>query len=255
MFTKKIKLTFTALLISLLPLSSYAIDLKTAAQESAPKYTLGAGGNMEGLCIDIMQAITKVDPSITFNGQDKFLPFKRLQVELEKSKLDVFFGFKDNAKRLKQYNFLQLPLYQINYVVAVKIDDNVNITSLDDVLALGDKGKLLTVSSTGASKFLAKKEGLIVDDHAKSTKAMLKKLIAGQGRFAFYHDLGLQETVRSEGLEGKVKVLPVTFLTYYHYAAFSKSVSAEAVKQVETALNKVKSSGELTKIHTKYGLK
>ena len=255
MFTKTIKLTFIALLISLLPLSSYAVNLKTAAQESEPKYTLGADGNMKGLCIDIMQAITKVDPSITFNGQEKFLPFKRLQVELEKSKLDVFFGFKDSAKRLKQYNFLQLPLYQINYVVAVKIDDDVNVTSLEDILALEGKGKLLTVSSTGASKFLDEKAGLIVDDNAKSTKAMLKKLIAGQGRFAFYHDLGLQETVRSEGLGDKVKVLPVTFLTYYHYAAFSKNISADTVKQVENALNKVKSSGELAKIHNKYGLR
>lgn len=255
MFTKKMKLTLTILLMSLLPLPAYAIDLKTAAQESAPKYERGADGKMEGLCIDIMKAIEKTDPQIKFNGQEKFLPFKRLQVELEKNNLDVFFGFKDSKKRLEKYNFLQAPLYQINYVVAVKADDDINISSLDDILALGDKGKILTVSSTGASKFLAKKTGLMIDDNAKSTKAMLKKLIAGQGRFAFYHDLGLHSIIKSENSEDKVKILPVTFLTYYHYIAFSKSVAPEAISQVESALNKVKDSGELTKIHAKYGLK
>ena len=255
MFTKKTKLTFAILLMSLLPLSAHAINLKTAAQESAPKYVLNSDGKMGGLCIDIMDAIQKTDPKIKFNGKNKFLPFKRLQIELAKNKLDVFLGFKDTAKRLKQYNFLKTPLYQVNYVVAIRADDNVNISSLDDIVALGNKGKMITVSSTGASKFLAKKTGLVVDNNAKSTKTMLKKLLAGQGRFAFYHDLGLQNTIKTENLGNKVKILPVNFLTYHHYIAFSKSIAPEIVSQVESALNKVKSSGELAKIHLKYGLK
>ena len=77
-------------------------------------------------------------------------------------------------------------------------------------------------------------------------------LIAKRGRFAFYHDLGLQSAIKGGAFEKKIKILPVSFLTYYHYAAFSKNTPVETVDKVRTALEKLKDNGELAKIHSKY---
>ena len=240
------------LFVTGIALPSFATDLKTAAQESTPKYFKLEDNTMGGICVDIMQAIENVEPEIQFNGYQEFLPFIRLQKYLENGQLDVFFGFKQTSKRKEKYNFLDIPLYQLNYVVAVRIDDKVKINSFDDIRSLGEKGKIVTVFGTAASRFLHKEGGLLVEDGARSPTTLLKMLIAKRGRFAFYHDLGLQSAIKDGALEKKIKILPVSFLTYYHYAAFSKNTPVETVDKVRTALEKLKDNGELAKIHSKY---
>ncbi len=254
MFRKNLTLGIIILILTGIPFPSFAIELKTAAQNSAPKYFKLKDNKMGGICVDIMHAIESVEPEIQFNGYQEFLPFKRLQIYLEKGQLDVFLGFKESAKRKEKYSFLKIPLYQINYVVAVRIGDNGKINSFDDVRSLGEKGKMLTVFATEASRFLHREGGLLVDDGAISPTSLLKKLMAKRGRFAFYHDLGLRNAIKNENLEKKVKILPVSFLTYYHYAAFSKNTSIETINKVKIALGKLKDNGELAKIHGKYNL-
>ena len=106
-----------------IPFSSFAgdlIELKTATQESFPKYYKSDDHNMCGVCIDIIHSIEQLDPEIKFTGYNIFLPFKRLQSYLEKGELGVFFGFRKTEKRERPLNFLNIPLYQSNYVVAVR---------------------------------------------------------------------------------------------------------------------------------------
>ncbi len=79
----------------------------------------------------------------------------------------------------------------------------------------------------------------------ESHSKLLKMLKHKRGRFAFYHDLGLHHTINREGLDNEVKILPISFSTYSHYAAFSKSAPEEIIQ-------KIKYSGELIKIHRKY---
>ncbi len=254
MFRKNMTLGIIILILTGISFPSFAIELKTAAQESAPKYFKLEDNTMGGICVDIMQAIESVESEIQFNGYQKFLPFKRLQKYLEDGRLDVFFGFKETVKRKEKYSFLDIPLYQINYVVAVRIDDKVKINSFDDVRSLGEKGRMLTVSGTAASIFLHKEGGLLIADGAESPTILLKMLMFERGRFAFYHDLGLQSIIKNETLEKKIKILPVSFLTYYHYAVFSKNTPRETIDKVRTALEKLKDNGELAKIHSKYNL-
>jgi len=230
----------------------FAIELKTAAQESTPKYYQLEDNTMGGICVDIMQAIERVEPEIRFNGYQKFVPFIRIQKYLENGRLDVFFGFKETAKRKEKYSFLDIPLYQLNYVVAIRRDDKVKINSLNDVRLLGEEGRLLTVYGTAASRFLHNQGGLLVDDGAKSPTILLKKLMAERGRIAFYHDLGLRRIIENENLEKEIIILPVSFSTYYHYAAFSKNISMETMNKVRTALEKLKDNGWLASIYSKY---
>lgn len=239
------------------PFSSFAdnlIELKTAAQESFPKYYKSSDNKMCGVCIDIIRSIEEADPEIKFTGYKNFLPFKRLQSYLEKGKLDVFFGFKKTAAREQKLHFLNIPLYQINYVVAVRAEDEIKIESFNDIRAMGEKGLILTVFGTSANNFLHKQGNLLIDDAARTPSIALKKLLAGRGSFVFYHDLGLKSIINNLELENKVKILPVSFLTYWHYAAFSKQVPAAAIERVRNALEKLGENGVLSEIRRKNSL-
>lgn len=232
--------------------SALAIELKTAAQDSAPKYFKLKNGKMGGLCVDIMQAIEKIDPEIKFVGHETFLPFKRMAQQLENGDIHVFFGFVKNKSREEKYNFVNIPLYQVNHVVAIRSDDNVDVKSFDDIRALGNDGKILTIFGTSTYRYLNKQGGLQIDDGGKNIPAVLKMLLLKRGRFAYYHNLGLATSIRNEGLQDKVKILPTSFREYYQYAAFSKKIPQETVVEVEKALKKLSASGELARILDKY---
>lgn len=234
------------------PFPSFAIELRTAAQDSAPKYYKTETNHMAGLCVDIIHAIERVDPGIRFNGYQEFVPFKRLQRQLEYGELDIFLGLKQTEKRKGKYIFLDVPLYQLNYVMAARSDDTVQIQTFDDVRSLHENGKILSVFGSAASRFLKKQGGLIINDGAESPFILLKMLKYERGRFAFYHDLGLQSTINKDGFVDDFKLFPVSFLTYYHYGAFSKNVPVEIITRVNNALETLKASGTLSEIHRKY---
>lgn len=249
----KNSLLFIIILISVgVPFTSFAIELKTAAQNSTPKYYQSGTNQMAGLCVDIIHAVEREDQSIEFSGYQEFTPFKRLQDQLENGQLDIFLGLKKTVERKEQYNFLNIPLYQLNYVIASRIDDNINIQNFDDIRALDEKGKVLTVFGSATNRFLQKQGGLIVYDSAKSPSTLLMMLKNKRGRFAFYHDLGLRNIIHKEGFDSDIKILSVSFLAYSHYAAFSKNVPDETINKVKIALEKLKNNGELTRIHKKY---
>jgi len=195
-----------------IPLNSFAIELKTAAQNSTPKYYKSGTNQMVGLCVDIIHAIESVDQNIKFIGYQEFTPFKRLQRQLETGQLDIFIGLKQTVKRKGQYSFLDIPLYQLNYVIAARTEDNIKIQSFDDIRALNENGKILTVLGSAASRFLQKQGDLLIYDGAKTPSALLKMLKFKRGRFAFYHDLALHNLITNEGFANEIQILPVSFL-------------------------------------------
>ncbi len=242
------------LMLTNLSFSTLAIELRTAAQDSAPKYFKNKDNIMSGICVDIISKIEVTEPQIRFNGYQEFLPFKRLQNYLENGQLDAFCGLKKTAIRNQKYLFIDIPLYQLNYVVAVRMDDKVKINSLGDIRSLGKKGRVITIFGTAASKFLKKKSGILIDDNAYSPSTLLKMLINKRGRFAFYHDLGLQYNIKKDNLEKLVKIIPVSFSKYSHHIAFSKKTPLETIDKVRVALKTLKANGGLSRIHRKYNL-
>jgi len=248
------KIGFWALVLIGFTLPAAAIEFRTAAQDSAPKYVMLANQQMGGLCVEIIQAIEKVNPQISFSGYQTYLPFRRLQKYLENGRLDVFFGLKKTVTRKGKYTFIDPPLYQLNYVAMVRHGDRVVIAETADVNSLGKHGKLLTIHGTAASKYLRSQEGLVVDDSARTPAMLLKMLTAKRGRFAFYHDLGLSYLIANKESEKQVRILPAVFSTYYHYAAFSKNTERGHVAKVERALETMKRKGILSQIRNKYSI-
>lgn len=232
-----------------------AFDLRTAAQKSTPKYITfdhNEENKIGGLCVDIMRAIEGLDKNIKFIGDQNYLPFKRMQTRLENGELDVFFGFVKNESRAEKFIFIDPPLYSVKHVVAIRKNDDVNINSFEDIRKLGEKGTILTIFGTSTHRYLLKQEGLIVDQGGKTIPANLNKLLARRGRFVYYHNLGLIDSINRTNLGKKIKILPASFQEYQQYVAFSKKVSSEKVKKVQSALEKLSQSGELKKILQKY---
>ena len=248
------KIVLWALALIGFTLPAAAIELRTAAQDSAPKYILLANQQVGGLCIEIIKAIENVDLQISINGHQTYLPFQRLQKYLEDGRLDVFFGLKKTVARQEKFTFIEPPLYQLNYVAMVRQGDQVVIGKNADVSSLGKHGKLLTIYGTAASKYLRSQGSLVVDDSARTPEMLLKMLLANRGRFAFYHDLGLSYLIADQESENQVRILPAVFSTYYHYAAFSKKTERGYVSKVKQALETMKHKGILSQIRNKYSV-
>ena len=231
---------------------TYAFTLKTASQHSPPKYFKIQNNKVAGICIDIIHAIEKFNPNIHFIGYNKFLPFKRLQIYLENGKIDIFFGMRKTLRREKKYFFINVPLYKLNYVLVARRNDNISIESIENIEKLKNKGTILSIFGTAASKFLHSINGLKIDDTAKSPSQLLKMLLYKRGRFAFYHDLGLKYSINKLHLKNKVEILPKSFLSYNHYAAVSKKIPLKKIIIVKNTLRILESKGILKNIYQKY---
>ncbi|MCX4029260.1 hypothetical protein H0A36_07380 [Endozoicomonas sp. SM1973] len=82
----RLKLLVTFSLSLFLIMNAYAVfsfELNTGAQDSAPKYFM-KDGEMTGLCVEIIHALEKENPNIRIAGYNKFFPFKRIKLNLEK---------------------------------------------------------------------------------------------------------------------------------------------------------------------------
>jgi len=247
------KIYILIILLCNISLHAFTIELNTAAQDSAPKYFL-ENNNMKGLCVDIMEAIEKMDPTIKFKGQNRFIPFKRIKKMLKIGELDLFFGFVKNVSREKEYIFIEPALYKVNHVVAVRFDDEVDVKSFDDIRKLGTNGMILTTFGTSTRRYLENQGDLIIDDGSKTVISNLKKLLRKRGRFLYYHNLGLVTSIKSISLENEIKILPTSFRGYSQYVAFSKKVPSSTITKVKVALEKLALNGKLELIFKKYSV-
>lgn len=228
----------------------YAFSFKTRIQKSFPKYFM-SNGNIQGVCSDIIKAVERIIKKKII-GVDQFMPFKRIQNNLEHNIINIFFCMAKNEIREKKYIFINPPLYEVNHVVAIRKGDKVNIKSFDDIRKLGIDGKILSNFGTATENFLKKQKGLIIDSSAKNLTSNFKKLIAGRGRLVYFHDIGLISTIKKNNLEDRVRILPYSYKKYFHYVVFSKNVKKKYIIKIKQAIKKLKKSGELAKILNKY---
>ena len=230
-----------------------AIEIKTAAQESAPKYFTNEDNSMAGLCVDIIRAIERTDPEIKFSGYNHFLPFNRLQRQLEDGDLDVFLGFKKTPARLSKYRFVEVPLYQLDYKLATLSQDGIDNIQLENLNDLDPEMRVLTIKGTAAASFLHEKQrSFVVDDSARSPTKMILMLKHGRARLAFYHDLGLFFVINRMNAGKDIQISSRSYSNYSHYLAFSRKVSPEVVERVTKALRKLSEEGDLDRIATRY---
>lgn len=252
MLKKIFKIVFISLLFISFIQSLNATTLKTYYQDGFPKYYIDENKNITGLCVEIIELIKKKDPTIKIEAPKRLVKFKRIKNDLLKGDIDLFFGMTRTKQREKQFTYIEPPLYKINHVIAVRKDDNVKINGFEDIKKLTSDNIILTNQGTSTAKFLRKQGDLNLDSGAPNISVNFQKLLKKRGRFVYFHNLGMVSTVKKENLQDKIKVLPTSFKTYFHYLAFSKNVSKDVIKKVEKVMLGISQSGELEKIINKY---
>lgn len=236
------------------------LTLRTAYVQSPPKFDqviVDGKISAKGLCLDIMQAVTACDPDITFvpytEGETMFLPVLRATSYLEDGTIDTMCGYTKSSEREDTMVFSDVPLYSIGLTFAVRADDDVQIASLQDVLELGSNGMILVKRGGAYESYLQQQVGgkLQIESVTEDRQNLLK-LVNKRGRFWAWHALGIMGLSRTEGMQDRIKLLPVTFTTENQYMVFSKQVPASTVERVDRVLKALAENRTLTKIYNKY---
>lgn len=242
--------------LALYGLAAPAVEVRTTAQEATdPKYVvLHQGGKTQigGLCIDIMRAIERVEPGITFVGDQSWQPVSRTVASVGVGQIDAACGFLRTAEREASVDYLDAPLFSVDYFLVVRADDKVSVKNWSDVRKLGARGVVLVNHGFGEIAQLEKLGGLAIDDGAFDTKTNLAKLLEGRGRFFIHRLPGLKEEIRRDGLQDKVRLLPTPMYRDYFYMIVSKKLATEIREKMNKAILQIRGSGEMTALLKKW---
>jgi polar amino acid transport system substrate-binding protein len=249
---------FFSCLVIFLGISFFAnaVEIKAIYQENYPKYFYSQENpkKIDGICIRIMDAIHKNDPSIKFTASPILFPFKRIHSFLKKGKIDVFFGLTYKKEREAYLQYIKKPIYTVQHLIAVKADNPIQIHSFDDLRKIPNH-IIYSNYGTSTAKFLKKQGGLYIDDSGRTLQENLRKILTvgrWKNRFAYMHSLSMIHTIKKFYPNGEIRILPTAFHQYSHYVAFSKKVPISVVKQVEHAFNQEEKNGDLKKIRDLY---
>jgi len=227
----------------------FSFEIKTVAQESMPKF-YEKNGKIVGICVDIMREIEKIDKSIKFIGDQKFIPFNRIELYLENGTLDCFVGMIKNDERSAKYVYIDIPVYFVkNVLVTQKLDDIV-IRKLDDIKKLKDNLILMTLGLGQTDKL--KENNFNIDDGGKTLEANLLKLLDGRGRFVYQSEIEIKNAIADLGIQDKVKIQPLEDEISGRYIVFSKKTPKEIIVKVTKALEILKKNGKLDEIFRNY---
>jgi ABC-type amino acid transport substrate-binding protein len=232
---------------------AHAVQLRTAAQEGTePKFIAAGKNRIEGVCIEVMRAIERLDPSLQFTGDQKWMPLIRAYSELASGKQDVQCAVQRTPERELRYHFLGPALYTIEYHFLARSDDKVVIHNWDDVRRLAPNGVVLINRGFAAGDILAALGGIEIDASSTNPQLNLLKLLAGRGRLYFHRGPGLQKLLERTGNADKIRILPQVMYSAKLYFATSKQVDSDVNERLDRALTQLEKSGELERLIRKW---
>nr|WP_315485498.1 transporter substrate-binding domain-containing protein [uncultured Undibacterium sp.] len=247
------------LILIVLSLASFceaALVLRTAAQESSePKFltiSKPGGAAVGGICVDIFRQIEKLNPEIRFVGDQVWMPRARIDAYAKAGNIDVICGLQKIPRNTVLYDFLGTQLFSVDYLLAVRADDNITIESWDDIRRLGDDGIILALRGFGIVDILQGVGGLTVDAGGTSSASNLRKLLMGRGRFYCHRSPGIKQAIRSAGMQDQIRLIAKPVHSEKFFMGIRKNLPAEQVKKINSALILLEQSGELKKIFDKY---
>jgi ABC-type amino acid transport substrate-binding protein len=228
-----------------------AQELRTASIERPPKF-IKADGPAIGLCPDILAALQQADPQLQFSGLEHFYPAKRIESMLQEGSLDVFCGLAKTPERSRRLILLEPALYQLDFQLAVRANDTVEVRDFADIRNLGAQGRVLLVTGPEATKLIENQPGLLVDDGAETPAQAFGKLLAKRGRFVYFHGPGLRHAIEQDHLAQRVRILPAVLVHDEQYLAVSPKLALETLERLRTTLQKLASNGQLQLLFRRY---
>lgn len=225
----------------------------TAAQpESAPKYIENPDGHVGGICVDLFRLMEQREPALRIQGDQIFLPLKRLEKSVLHGQLDFICGVGDNPARRNHFLYLQPPIFTVRYHLAVRSDDPIHIRHWDDVRALGKEGIILINHGSGAIERLQAIGGLLIDSGGINSTANYDKLRMKRGRFIYYRSPGFEFDIRQHRLTGQVRILPTVMEETPFYILFHQHTSPARLALFASTLQQLADSGALTRLVEQY---
>jgi ABC-type amino acid transport substrate-binding protein len=229
------------------------VTLRVAAQEGTePKFIAAGKDRVVGICVDLFRTLERIDPGLIFVGDQQWLPLVRAHSELANHQHDAMCAIQRNAERERQYLYLDLPLFPLQYMLLARANDPVVINGWDDVRKLGAQGVVLVNRGYTTAETLEQFGGLRINSSATSPAMNLQKLVAGRGRFFLHRGPDLHGFLARSGFAGKVKILPHVMYTTYVYMAMGTHVDPVVVARVQRALEQMERTGELARVLRKW---
>lgn len=242
------------LLLSMQLPTMASVVIRTAAQESSePKFiALHHQHAVGGICVDIFRAIEKRNSEIKFVGDQVWMPRLRIDANFHENRIDAICGVQNIQRNTAQYKLLDTPLFAVDYLLAVRADDPIELNSWEDIRALNDEGIILVLRGFGIADILQNIGGLKIDNGATSSLSNLRKLLAGRGRFYCHRSPGIKKSIAQAGFEKQVRLLDNPKLTEKYFMGVRKNLPEEQVKMISDALAFLHKSGELKRIFDRY---
>jgi ABC-type amino acid transport substrate-binding protein len=235
------------------PGPSSIVTLRVAAQEGTePKFIAGGQGRIIGLCVDLFRTIERIDPGLIFVGDQQWMPLPRTISELAGHQHDALCAVQRTPERARQFQFLDTPLFTLNYMLLARADDPVVVEHWDDVRKLGEQGVILVNRGYTTAEMLEQIGGLQINSSASSPVINLQKLLAKRGRFFLHRGPGLKGFLQRAGVAGKVRILPQVMFHTSTYMAMGTHVDPAVTARVRRALEQMERTGELARLVRKW---
>lgn len=225
--------------------------LRTAAQiGSAPKFDVPAAGSraVTGICVDIFRAMEAAQPGLRIVGDQNWLPAVRIEAQIAAGSLDIACAISRSRDDARRFTFIEPALFALDFRLAARRDDPVEIRNWDDVRGLAPDDLILVNHGWSYAMRLNAIPGLHVDDSGPTPDVNLKKLVRSRGRFFYFRSPGFSEAIAASDLCGDVRILPAVLEHADAYMIASRQLPQATVAELSGIIRTLHSSGQLDRI-------
>lgn len=227
------------------------ISLRTVQQAgSTVKYNPAGAPLNPGLCLEILDAVEKVEPSLRFTGLEQKVPLKRVERLLAEGLVDAFFCLLKSPEREKQWRYSPVPLYVIRHVVVQRADDGRQFETMADLAAASRRKRVLVMRGTAIARHLIRADVTITE--VPSEREALQMLTLGRADLIYGQDINLRRHIADNRLGDKMKIGRTIFQEEPQYLALRTDLPVAVEEKLTQALRKLDRDGTLRQIADKY---
>jgi ABC-type amino acid transport substrate-binding protein len=227
------------------------LSLRTVQQASSiVKYDPEGGPHKPGICMEVLQAVERIDPGLHFVGLDQQVPLRRVERLLAEAQVDVFFCLLRSPERERQWRYVPIPLYSIRHVIVQRVDDSRLVDSLLDLATMSQIKPVLVARGT----VLARKLDTAGVNLAEvgSEREALQMLTLGRTDAIYGQDINLLRHIRDARLGDKVRLGRTVLFEESQHLAVRADLPAHVVERLTEALRRLERDGLLRQLAEKY---
>lgn len=229
--------------------AAWGMEVRIAAQEAiAPKWIVQPT-RATGICPDFMAAIERVEPRLHFTGYRRSRSLPAIEAGLENGSLDAACALIASPRRQAVAMPVGKAVYLSRHLLAARAGDTAVVRDVRDLVRMG---ALVTSQRRSVFTDQLKAAGVQVDDATDDNGVNLQKMLGGHGRFAYVNELTLKRYLRTQQLDGRVRVLPAIMSGQPSHFWVSRKADPQLAALLGAAIDTLKATGELERIYAKW---